>query len=421
MERFFAGCPHSWYDPGRRIAYRQSIFPRKERTVSEWHLFWRRGNARIGALLAILTGASAANGAHAGSWQVVGSMGQPHTHGAATLLPDGAVLISGGSVVVEEKEIVNAVVERFDPKTGRFVHAGAFRVARQEHEAVLLKDGRVLIVGGHDGVAMVDTVELFDPAAATAVVIGKLTQTRTRFTAALLPDGRVLIAGGFSHNPRGISGTAEIYDPAIGKLERTNSLINRRYRHATVALPDGRVVLLGGFGVGNVPLTDVEIFDPRTNRFSAAGGLVESRGNLVAQLLPEGRILVLGGVTTSDSQDLWLDSVEIYDPVSGRSRATGHLSQPRSEPAVVMLADGRILVAGGDVQWDRAAAGILRTADLIDPATGAATPAEPMSFHRGLPRGVRLPDGRALVFGGYGLPPDSEEVIDLVSAEAYTP
>jgi hypothetical protein len=63
----------------------------------------------------------------------------------ATLLRDGRVLIVGG-----RGEKVNAVAEIFDPKTLRFTPTGSLRTARYKHTAGLLPDGRVLVAGGSD-------------------------------------------------------------------------------------------------------------------------------------------------------------------------------------------------------------------------------------------------------------------------------
>ena len=56
--------------------------------------------------------------------------------------------------------------------------------ARAEHTETLLADGRVLLVGG-------ETIEIFDPVANQfSTAAAKLSVARKQHAAALLPDGR---------------------------------------------------------------------------------------------------------------------------------------------------------------------------------------------------------------------------------------
>jgi hypothetical protein len=65
---------------------------------------------------------------------------------------------------------------------------------RVSHTATLLKDGRVLIAGGHED----NSAELYDPAAQRFVAILHMSVSRFGHSATLLLDVTVLIAGGWS-------------------------------------------------------------------------------------------------------------------------------------------------------------------------------------------------------------------------------
>ena len=86
------------------------------------------------------------------------------------------------------------------------------------HVAVALGNGRVLVAGGQDAVAMLDRVELYDPAADAWTADAPMHDAREFFAAALLPDGRVLVSGGMTSiaAPADTRYTAELYLPTTG-------------------------------------------------------------------------------------------------------------------------------------------------------------------------------------------------------------
>ncbi|MGD0018430.1 MAG: kelch repeat-containing protein [Candidatus Limnocylindrales bacterium] len=83
-----------------------------------------------------------------GTFSLTGSMKTARDGPTATLLPDGRVLVAGGSVGAENNYKPVASAELYDPKTGRFSPTGSMSAARTGHTATRLTDGRVLIAGG---------------------------------------------------------------------------------------------------------------------------------------------------------------------------------------------------------------------------------------------------------------------------------
>ena len=104
---------------------------------------------RIFGFLLILLGSSGYDSVMAqstGSFTVAGNMTMPRAGHTATLLPNGKVLIAGGSSPLSQA--VNSA-ELYDPSDGTFVHTGNMTMARSRHTATLLPDGKVLIAGGY--------------------------------------------------------------------------------------------------------------------------------------------------------------------------------------------------------------------------------------------------------------------------------
>ena len=78
-------------------------------------------------------------------------------------------------------------------------------------------------------------------------------------------------------------------------------------------------------------------------------------------MLPNGLALVVGG---SDGPGAGLASTELYDPVTGAFSAGQSMIHARSSHTATALADGRILIVGGQ---DRAISTVHASAELYQP------------------------------------------------------
>src|SRR5207253_8916100 len=114
--------------------------------------------------------------------------------------------------------------------------------------ATLLPNGKVLIAGGSTtSGAILDTAELFDPSSGTFTVLAPMTSPRFRHTATLLPSGEVLIAGGWIPGFQ-TTNTAEVFDSASGTFTALpNSMTLPRGAQTATLLPSGTILLAGGY------------------------------------------------------------------------------------------------------------------------------------------------------------------------------
>jgi hypothetical protein len=133
-------------------------------------------------------------------------------------------------------------------------------VRRHKHDAVLLPDGRVLITGGsdeRDNRGQYNSAEIFDPRTGASLLTATMRLSRYKHagTSVVLPDGRVLIAGGAPE--------AEVYDPASGAFLLVEGQARMVGQFSAAApLSDGRVLVTGGYGEGRGPEADAWIYSP---------------------------------------------------------------------------------------------------------------------------------------------------------------
>jgi len=146
---------------------------------------------------------------------------------------------------------------------------------RSGHTSTLLPNGKVLVAGGsvNNGIGGTNRAELFDPANGTWAATGSMTNGRTRHTATLLANGKVLVAGGLSSGSSFYLASAELYDPASGTWSPTGSLNVERIDHTATLLADGRVLAAGGQNNNQGVLNVAEVYDPATDNWTLTGVL----------------------------------------------------------------------------------------------------------------------------------------------------
>jgi galactose oxidase-like protein/NHL repeat-containing protein/Kelch motif protein len=253
-----------------------------------------------------------------------------------------------------------------------FTATASLHVARAEHAAVLLADGRVLVSGGvgDDGRAIA-TAEIFDPRRRTWTTAAANRIARFGHAAALLADGRVLIVGGAAARDRcAPTATAEIYDPVADAWQPAADppfVAGRGTRAAP--LDRGRILAIGGDGCGSTAVA-AAIFDLAANHWTvtepAATDAIRAetdaaslRPGAAASRLRESTFLVSGGVDASGTIAI---AADLVDTAARSTTPAGVLTVGRSGHTATRLRNGNILIAGG-----RTFAGATTTAEIYLP------------------------------------------------------
>jgi hypothetical protein len=183
--------------------------------------------------------------------------------------------------------------------------------ARMAHTAVLLGDGRVLLVGGIRGGQTIfgvgaplyaQTADLFDPATNMFTSVAGPAIPRVTHTANRLNDGRVIVVGGAGGTLVATLDTTEIFDPTTlswspGPMLSQGTLA----LHATTTLPDGSLVISGGAvgAVGSFAAVNVAYRYSLTTGMIALQQLPVALQALTTTWTEEGILLLGGGLSGS--------------------------------------------------------------------------------------------------------------------------
>jgi WD40 repeat protein len=203
---------------------------------------------------------------------------------------------------------------------------------------------------------------------------------------------------------------------ATGTWTATGSLQTARDGHTATLLPNGRVLVAGGAthgGPGGV-LASAELYNPATGSWTATGSMLAARWFHTATLLANGRVLVVGG---QDNNLHGQSTAELYDPATGTWTATGSMQSAHYRHTATLLPNGRVLVAGGADQTEV----IMSTAELYDPATGSWTPTGSMHAAHYLHTATLLPNGLVLVAGGADPSAEVAELYDPATGRPLLP
>lgn len=145
----------------------------------------------------------------------------------------------------------------------------------------------------------------------------------------------------------------------------------------------------------------------QAGEWKKATDLQAGRSGSTATLLHSGELLVVGGSGEAGV----LATAELVQPATGQVRVAPPLSTGRRNHAAVLLRSGRVLVLGGA----NGSGSALASVEIYDPVTNAWSAAASLAAARGGATATLLNDGRVLVVGG------EAGGTMLASAELYDP
>ncbi len=202
----------------------------------------------------------------------------------------------------------------------------------------------------------------------------------------------------------------------LGDFVSAPDMKARRERFAALTLSDGSVLALGGrgLGIGTLVATiheTAEVLDPETLEWTFTGPMAEGRRSPAVVELADGRVLAAGGLGPTKGTIL---TAEIWDPAENAWRSVAPMHMSRDGMGAVRLADGRVMVVGG--KTDAKIVATLDQSEIYDVDADTWTEAAPMSEKRVNHTVTLLDDGRVLVTGG-----GKEDGPFSETAETYDP
>ena len=289
---------------------------------------------------------------------------------SATRLDNGQVLISGGASGPGPGDFSAPLaapalrsLDMFWPYAGALLNSTpsadcehglwCLHAARAWHDAVLLEDGRFVLLTGGEPPDQEWTQEVYQLNDIALGLTSPMQRPCHRTAAALLPGVGVVVAGGIDNVSGELSADLEVYSG--GSFSRWPNVLGQA-RAGAVALsldkPQPAVVLVGGwssFGPADgwqaSDTIDVVSFDDSGIQVTSKH-LAHPRADHSAVAIHfDGRIQVLicGGRSSPQTIE---PSCELFVPDSGTISPTG-VEVPRWRHTATVLADGRVLVVGG--------------------------------------------------------------------------
>jgi hypothetical protein len=287
--------------------------------------------------------------------------GDLHCAGNATLADGRTIVIGGQSGAPHVGIAVNGL---FDPATETWSQGAPMAYSRWYPSTTTLGDGRVLATSGDDADGKrITTPEVYDPR----------TDTWTKLTGAVrnqalyphmyvLPNGKV-----FEAAPGASTAILDPTGTGSWTAGPTNGWSTNGYSESSVMYEPGKILRAGGGdpAIARTAIIDMNQANPQWVETSPMA-YPRRRMNLV--LLADGEVLAVGGTAEADDEDRAVLPAEIWNPETRAWRTVSAMSEARMyHSSAVLLADGRVLTAGGE------AAGRLR-AQIYSPPYLSAGP-----------------------------------------------
>jgi hypothetical protein len=276
------------------------------------------------------------------------SLHQARAAHTATRLNDGRVLLAGGwSEGPAGDSRTTASAEVFDPATNTFAQVGNMTTERADAAAWLLPDGRVLVTGGSRLVGTflqdLDTAELFDPTSNTfSPAPNPMLHTRAAHGMVAGAGGKLVLGGGSDADLRPSrcdTTTLAFQDLGMAASDHV------RFGPAMASFESGGVVIAGGDVLGTVLYVS-----PAGYLQNTGSALNRGRSYATAVRIAPDQILVVGGLDFSNGGFIESSCDVVVEGGTGGANTYAtdvRVGTGMAHHAACRLASGNFLFCGG--------------------------------------------------------------------------
>jgi N-acetylneuraminic acid mutarotase len=230
----------------------------------------------------------------------------------------------------------NPVTDQWTTKTAMPTPRNSFGIG--------VVDGVIYTIGGWAGWWTEAVVEAYNPATDTWITgLAPMPKPRPYFGAGVV-EGIIYTIGGYIPGV-GVTDTVEAYNPATDTwLTDLTPMPTGRHVYG-IGVIDGIIYTVGGADASGNISSKVEAYDPASNTWTEKASLPTARSTLSVEVI-DGILYAIGGTTVIDGVQIWLPTVEAYDPATD-SWATRTPMPTARQHAAVGVVNGVIYAAGG--------------------------------------------------------------------------
>lgn len=281
-------------------------------------------------------------------------------YGSFTILPDNKILFSGCKTF--EHGITTSFKEAtiFDLNKLEFRPTGNMNIAQWESATVLLPNNNVLFIDNNENNKR---TELYN------IKTGKFTFSGNNILPLSNPriivlNKRTAFVYGYMYN---VGYKAELYDINSGKFYLPKNPSKSESSFTPIKLNNGKLLIIGTSGEDQNQKYITEIYNPASNSFSRTNGnSIIDRVKPDFELLADGKILIIGGDRNS------LNKAELFDPKTETYTAAGQMSKRTQSDfggySSITLPNKKILFIGGS-EGVGEGTNYVKTIEIYDPKT----------------------------------------------------
>lgn len=337
----------------------------------------------------------------ASRWSGMGEMTEGRLYHSATLLHNGKILVTGG--IPSRPEPVSVITggvfsstTLFDPASRTWSPGAPMLTARALHSATLLPNGKLFVAGGFGNSSdpyaplFLSSCEIYDPSTGIWTPTASMSRPRANHGAVLLTDGRVLVIGGTGQTNTGTD-SFEIYDPSSDtwSTKQYSGYLGFVFPSAVLALPNDKVLVSV---VTQSSWERTAVYDASNDSWTYIDN-VDTGFPIVEALLPNNLALelytILGPTLVEGSK--------LYDPVTGNLSTGGSMSARRDGMGVALLSNGGFIATGGK---DLTTGQYLSSSEWFDYTTDQWSSYFSLNAPRSHHSVIQVNDLAIIVFGG---------------------